>query len=142
MSMDHLSVYRVYYEDTDAGGVMYHGNYLNFCERGRTEFLHALGFTNATLRAETGAIFVVRHIDAHYMKPCYLEDHLTVRSLVSGMRNTSFTMTQEIYRADGYENGDDPAFRMEVVLVCIDEHAKPVRMPEKMKNAIEAFWKG
>lgn len=142
MSMDHISSYRVYYEDTDAGGVMYHANYLNFCERGRTEFLHGLGYTNRTIREETGVIFVVRHIDAHYMKPCYLEDDLTVRSLVTGVKNTSFTMRQEIYREKAMENGDDPAFWLEIVLVCVGENAKPVRMPEKVRNAIDAFWKG
>lgn len=142
MSMDHLSRYRVYYEDTDAGGVMYHANYLNFCERGRTEFLRSLGYTNTQIREETGLIFVVRHIDAHYMKPCYLEDQLTVRSLVTAVKNTSFVMRQEIYRGEDRENGDDPAFWLEIVLVCIDENAKPVRMPEKVKTAIDAFWKG
>ncbi|MCB9989067.1 MAG: YbgC/FadM family acyl-CoA thioesterase [Rhodospirillales bacterium] len=127
--------FRAYYEDTDAGGVVYHANYLKFCERGRTEFLHAIGHTNATLREQTGVIFVVRHIDAHYLKPCYLEDELTVRTCVTGLKNTSFTMKQEVFR----KNAENPAFWMDIVLVCVDENAKPVRMPAKLKAAMERY---
>ncbi len=133
--MKHEITFRAYYEDTDAGGVVYHANYLQFCERGRTEFLHALGYTNASLRQETGVIFVVRHIDAHYMKPCYLEDELTVRTVVTGMKNTSFTMRQEIFR----NGGGEPAFYQDTVLVCVDENAKPVRMPANVKAAMEPY---
>ncbi|MCB1556015.1 MAG: YbgC/FadM family acyl-CoA thioesterase [Alphaproteobacteria bacterium] len=133
--MNHVATYRVYYEDTDAGGVMYHANYLKFCERGRTEFLHALGYTNASLREETGVIFVVRHIDAHYLRPCYLEDALTVRSAVTGLKNASFTMRQEILR----QGADDPAFYQDIVLVCVDEDAKPVGMPPALRASMEPY---
>lgn len=65
---------RVYYDDTDAGGVVYHANYLKFCERARTEYLRNLGFENSGIRQETGTIIVVKKIEAEYLKPARLDD--------------------------------------------------------------------
>ena len=77
--MIHSVTYRVYYEDTDAGGIMYHGNFINFCERARTEFIGALGLSNKLLH-ETNNLAVVRHIDADYRMPAVLEDYLQIET--------------------------------------------------------------
>src|SRR5471032_1766224 len=89
---------RVYYEDTDAGGVVYHANYLKFCERGRTELLRALGFSNKSLSEQRGLLFVVRKLEADYLLPAFLEDELEVRTVIAEIKNASFSMRQEVFR--------------------------------------------
>lgn len=151
--MKHTIPVRVYYEDTDAGGVVYHANYLNFAERGRTEFLRHTGFENKRLHDETGMIFVVRHIDIHYMKPAFLDDVLMLSTAVGEIRNTSFIMKQSITRPDNNGQHDqnhdrNPArtdlskdeliCEMQVVIVCVDAKTyKPARLPEHIKKAFE-----
>ena len=98
---------RIYYEDTDAGGVVYHGSYLNFAERGRTEFLRDIGHQNSDLRKEFGVIFVVKHMDIEYVSPGFLDDILRLETSIEEMKNSSFVMRQTLY----CENRND-------VLVC------------------------
>ena len=122
---------RVYYEDTDAGGVMYYPNHLKFCERGRTEYLRNLGFLNSTLMSEQGVLFVVRRVEADYLKPARLDDLLTVKTTLQSLKNTSFFMKQDIMR------GDDHLFSMTVLLVCVNTDGKPVALPAALKTAFE-----
>ncbi|MBX2834499.1 MAG: YbgC/FadM family acyl-CoA thioesterase [Micavibrio sp.] len=128
---------RVYYEDTDAGGVMYHGTHLNYGERGRTEFLRACGHQNSDLRNEFGVIFVVRHIDINYASPAFLDDMLRQETSISDLKNSSFTMRQTLY----CENRNDALVSdMKVALVCIDDKTlRPVRLPEKLRKEFEQF---
>lgn len=126
--MSHEIQYRVYYEDTDAGGVMYHANHIKFCERGRTEFLRSFNLQNVDLHAENGVLFVVRHIEADYFKPARLEDLLTVRTSLKNMKNTSFVMRQEILK------GEDVLFGMNVLLVTVNIEGKPTPLPDNVKN--------
>lgn len=128
--MTHSITYRVYYEDTDAGGIMYHGNFINFCERARTEFIGDLGLSNKDLR-EKNILAVVRHIDADYMSPAYLEDYLKVETEILEIKNSSFILKQSIFREE------DTLFVMKVVLVCINESMRPVRIPTELKNILE-----
>lgn len=121
---------RVYYEDTDAGGVVYYANYLKFCERGRTEFLRAAGFENTSIRAEKGLIFVVRSLQANYHKPSRLDDLLTLETLADGVGNSSFMMKQAITR-DGVL-----VFDMTVQLVCVNEQGRPTRVPDDLKAVL------
>jgi acyl-CoA thioester hydrolase len=153
--MQHTLPIRIYYEDTDAGGVVYHANYLNFAERGRTEFLRATGFENNTLEKEEGILFVVRHIDIDYLKPSFLDDSLELVTTIQTMKNTSFTMHQRAKRpnkkGDGTENHDNKSIYgdenkeeaicdMHVVIVCVDtKDYKPVRIPETVKAAFRAY---
>lgn len=128
--MTHSVTYRVYYEDTDAGGIMYHGNFINFCERARTEFIGALGLTNKQLK-EQNALAVVRHIEADYQSPAYLEDYLRVETKILEIKNSSFILKQTIFR------DEDTLFVMKVVLVCINDKLRPVRIPEVLKDILK-----
>ncbi len=126
--MKHKIDYRVYYEDTDAGGVMYHGSYIRFCERGRTEFMRSLGHSCDAVDKERGLIFVIRHIDAHYHKPARLEDLLTVESGIKEMKNSSFIMEQSIFCQDSM------LFSASVTVVCVDKaDVRPVRLPDDIR---------
>ena len=120
--------YRVYYEDTDAGGVMYHANHIKFCERGRTEFLRSFNLQNSDLHAENGFLFVVRRLEADYFKPARLDDLLTVKTSLSSIKNTSFMMRQEIHK------GDEVLFGMNVLLVTVNTEGKPTALPDNIKE--------
>jgi len=91
---------RIYYEDTDAGGVVYYANYLRFCERARSEWLRVLGFEQQKLLAEGGPFFVVRSVQADYHAPARLDDSLTVVSTMHDLRNVSVVFSQQIFRED------------------------------------------
>jgi acyl-CoA thioester hydrolase len=132
----HKVDYRVYYEDTDAGGVVYHARYLHFAERGRTELLRSLGYENQKLRDTQGVVFVVRNMDIHFIKPAQLDDMLTVETVVSDIKNSSFVMNQHIIR------GEVLIADINVLLVCVNvENFKPVRMPDNIKNAFLKYQK-
>lgn len=128
--MSHSIDIRVYYEDTDAGGIVYYANYLKFCERGRTELLRCAGFENKPLWEREGFIFVVRHLEADYIASAYLDDILTVTTSVREVKNASFLMKQTIFRHD------KKLFEMDVTLVCVGTNGKPVRLPVNVKEAL------
>lgn len=133
MSKTHEISYRVYYEDTDAGGVMYHANHIKFCERGRTEFLRSLNLQNSDLHAENGVLFVVRKLEADYFKPARLEDLLRVRTKLLTVKNTSFLMQQDILK-DG-----ETLFSMKVLLVTVNTSGKPTPLPDQVKNLFKEY---
>ncbi len=141
--MKHRIPIRVYYEDTDAGGVVYHANFLKFAERGRTEFLRAVGYENLELKKNKGIIFVVRRIEADYHKPAFLDDSLIMQSSIETMKNTSFTMHQAVFREKTAENGlaeEELICDLHVVLVCVDtEKIQPVRLPEEVRQAFMSY---
>ncbi|MDH5723523.1 MAG: tol-pal system-associated acyl-CoA thioesterase [Alphaproteobacteria bacterium] len=138
--MIHKLPIRVYYEDTDAGGVVYHANHLKFGERGRTEFLRATGFENSKLNKDLGLIFVVRHIEIDYLKTAHLDDRLSMETSISELKNTSFTMHQALFHVDTYGNLLEQVSDMKVTLVCVDTQSyKPLRIPEKVKEAFQNF---
>lgn len=128
MKKPHLFPVTVYYEDTDAGGVVYHANYLKYAERGRSEYLRHLDLSNTKILAETGILFVVRRIEADYLKPARLDDMVTVHSAFRSVKNTSFVMEQKVRR------GDETLCDVTVVLACVDIAGKPVRMPPGLKE--------
>lgn len=128
--MSHTIPIRIYYEDTDAGGVVYHANYLKFGERGRTEFLRYVGYTNSDIQKDYGVIFVVRHIECDYQKPAFLDDALTLKTSITSVKRSSFVMTHCVFKADY------PICDMTVSLVCVDSKTlKPVRLPDDIKEA-------
>ena len=129
----HNAGFRVYYEDTDAGGIVYHANYLQFCERARTEMMRELGYENRKLHQETGILVIVRALNASYNKPAYLDDWLVIASTIVSMKNSSFIMQQDIWRAD------QRIFSMDVTLVCIDLDGKPVKLPLTLRQALMQF---
>lgn len=131
--MAHILPIRVYYEDTDAGGIVYHSNYLNFCERGRTECLRSAGFGNKSLMEREGILFVVRHIEADYLSPARLDDLLEVHTSIHAFKRASFIMDQSVWR------GERKLFEMKVVLVCVNLDGKPVGVSETLKSGLAAY---
>ncbi len=122
---------RVYYEDTDAGGIVFYANYLRFAERGRTEYLRDLGYENKSLMDKQGVIFVVRKIEADYLTPSYLDDMLRMETSVIELKNASFKMKQSLFRHN------ELIFSVDVILVCVDRTGKPVRLPDELRTAME-----
>ena len=114
---------RVYWEDTDAGGVVYYANYLKFMERARTEWLRSLGFEQHALRDTHGVVFVVRRVEIDYLAPARLDDLLTLTTCLATATRTCLTVAQEIA-------ADTPLTRARVRLVCVDPvRFKPVKIP-------------
>lgn len=109
----HLPV-RVYYEDTDAGGVVYYANYLKYLERGRTEFIRALGVEQRALARKTGIAFAVRSLSAEYLKPAVLDDELVVTTAVEALGRAQVTFSQTIQR------GAETLLTAKVRIACLD----------------------
>ena len=114
---------KVYYEDTDAGGIVYYANYLKFLERARTEALVTLGFNNKKIKEDFGSLIIVKSCNIEYKKPAYLEDELNIRSFVKSITKTSFFMNQFISR------GEDTIVEAKVHLVFVNNEGKPMRIP-------------
>lgn len=116
---------RIYYEDTDAGGVVYHANYLNFCERARTEWLRQIGSGRDFLREQHGLIFVVRRAMVDWRKPARLDDQLLVETRLLSIGKVRMHMRQTITRDSVL------LATIEIELVCIDQQKfTPVALPE------------
>src|SRR5476651_552303 len=116
----HCYTVTVYYEDTDAGGVVYYANYLKFAERARTELLRSGGFDHTALMQDHGVQIVVRNCTAEYILPARLDDALEVRSRITNMGGVSFTIRQEILRLATDATLTSPLVVVEVRLACID----------------------
>ena len=122
---------RVYYEDTDAGGVVYHANYLRFMERARTEWLRSLGFDQRRLRSEANLVFAVTRINLEYRRPACLDDELTVTVEMQDRARVSMQFTQRILK------GDELLSRGSVKVACIDARRfRPRLIPECMRNVL------
>jgi len=119
---------RVYYEDTDAGGIVYHANYLKFAERGRTESLREGGYDHREVREEFGLILVVRNIDISYLAPARLDDLLKVRTSIDKIGNSSITMKQLIMKQEKVLT------ELSVVVVAINIEGRPVRFPPQLRQ--------
>ena len=123
---------RVYFQDTDAGGVVYHSNYLNFMERARTEWLRAHGYSNAGLMKEFGMVFVVRSIKLDYLKPALLDDCLEVTVHINEIGRSRVSLIQSIMR------GAEVLTEAEVHLVCVSLASfKPSSVPEVLRKQLE-----
>jgi len=124
---------RVYYEDTDAGGVVYYANYLKFCERTRTEWLRALGVAQQALLVEQGLGFVVRSVRADYLAPARLDDALEVSARIASRRRASLVFDHEI-RRDG-----ELLFTAQVLVACVDmRRLKPAALPASLHALLES----
>ena len=124
---------RVYYEDTDAGGVVYYANYLKFCERARTEWLRTFGVSQQALIDEQGLGFVVRSVQADYRASARLDDALEVITQVAMLRRASILFEQQLVR------GQELLFTARVLLASIDLHRqKPVAIPASLHALLES----
>lgn len=125
--------YRVYWEDTDAGGVVYHARYLAFFERARSDWLLAMGFPQVPMRAEQNRLFVVRRVDTRFIAPGRLEDELEITIGVEHVRAASLTFNQRMVRA---ADGELLATaRVDAACLAADRFV-PARMPEALRAAI------
>ena len=125
---------KVYYEDTDAGGVVYYANYLKFLERARSEALSDVGLSNLKIKKDYGALIVVKSCNIDFNKSAHLEDKLRINSFVTSFTKTSFTMSQSIYR------NKDIIVKSKVHLVFINEKSKPIKIPENILKNLKPFY--
>ena len=125
---------KVYYEDTDAGGVVYYANYLKFLERARTEALILLGFSNKKIKEDFGSLIVVKSCSIEYKIPAHLEDDLSIRSFIKSITKTSFFMNQFISR------GEDLIAEAKVHLVFVNIDGKPVRIPDTLFQDFKPYF--
>lgn len=130
MSKPNILPIRIYYEDTDAGGIVFYANYLKFMERGRTEFLRDRGLENSKLFIDHKLLFVVRKVEADYLKPLKLDDMIALHTSVTSMGRSRIDMLQEIYK------GEERVFSGNVVMVCVDASGKPAALPDHLKNLL------
>ena len=123
---------RVYFQDTDAGGVVYHASYVNFMERARTEWLRTHGYSNAGLMKEFGSVFVVRSLKLDYLKPALLDDMLDVTAQIKDIGRSRLSLLQTVLR------GGELLTEAEVHLVCVSlETFKPVSVPVVLRDQLK-----
>ena len=126
---------KVYYEDTDAGGVVYYANYLNFLERARTEAITSIGLSNKKIKKSFDAFIIVKACNIQYKLSAYLEDELLITSFIKSITKTSFMMLQRINRKN------DLISEAEVHLVFVNNFGKPIRIPEQLIESFKPFIK-
>ncbi len=125
---------RVYYEDTDAGGVVYHSQYLNFMERARTEWLRSLGFEQAALRESLNILFVVHSMQVQFKKSARFDDLLSVETQLTQLRLGSFECSQQIVREQ------ERLIQAQVKIACVDAITyKPTGIPAPIKLSMESI---
>ena len=125
---------KVYYEDTDVGGVVYYANYLKYLERARTEALTTIGLSNTDIKNKCGAFIIVKSCNIEYKKSAYLEDELKVRSFVKSVTKTSFYMNQIITK------DQTTITESQVHLVFVNEKGKPVKVPEVIFDNFKPYF--
>ena len=124
---------RVYYEDTDAGGVVFYANYLKFIERGRTEYLRDLGFDQGSLAKEKNIVFVVKSLSADYLSPAYLDDMIEVQTIIKSNKNASLVFTQKILSLEK----NTVLFNAEVKVVSVlKNNLKPCAVPQEIMEKL------
>ncbi|MDE0968688.1 MAG: tol-pal system-associated acyl-CoA thioesterase [Octadecabacter sp.] len=121
--MIHQFPLRVYYEDTDLGGIVYYANYLKFIERGRSEWVREIGVDQVALKLNDGVVFAVRHIEADYYSPARYDDELVVTTAVESVSGARWILRQTVER-DG-----DLLFKALVTIVAINDLGVPTRLP-------------
>jgi acyl-CoA thioester hydrolase len=127
----HILPLRIYYEDTDAQGIVYYANWLRFLERGRTELLRTIGLEHSALREASGLNWVVRRCTIDYLKPARLDETIDIVTGCGEMRGASLDMIQEARR------GEDVLVRAELLVACMSDGGRPSRLPLQARNALE-----
>ena len=125
---------KVYYEDTDSGGVVYYANYLKFLERARTEALFSIGFSNKKILKDFDSLIIVKSCNIEYKKSANLEDELTIRSFVKSISKTSFLMNQIITK------NEDIIVEAKIHLVFVNKQGKPVKIPEDIYSKFKPYF--
>ena len=121
---------KIYYEDTDAGGVVYYANYLKYLERARSEAIYSLGLTNTNLQKNHDTLIIVKSCNIEYKKPAKFEDELEIISSILSKTKTSFTMLQII------KKNEEIISEATVQLVTVNKEGKPIKIPEILNNLL------
>ena len=129
----HILPVRVYYEDTDAGGIVYHANYLRFAERARAELLRMFSADNRALLGSHDLAFVARHCALDYIAPARLDDALEIHTRILDVRGASLRVAQTVRR------GGEDLVRIEIRLACIGTDGRPGRLPRSVRDALSRF---
>ena len=122
--------FKIYYEDTDSGGVVYYANYLKYLERARSEAIYSLGLTNLKLQKDYGALIIVKSCNIEYKKPAKFEDELNIISSILSKTKTSFTMLQII------KKNEEIISEATVQLVTVNIEGNPIKIPEILNNLL------
>jgi acyl-CoA thioester hydrolase len=130
MSDAHRFPLRVYWEDTDAAGIVYYANYLRFLERARSDLVRGAGIDQAALLDGEGIVFPVRRCEIDYLRPARLDDEIQVRTRIEKLGGASMEMEQDIHR------GDEALVRAKVRLACIGRNGRPRRLPSTVRAAL------
>ncbi len=125
---------KVYYEDTDSGGVVYYANYLKFLERARTEALFSIGYSNNKIQEEFKSLIIVKSCNIEYKKSAYLEDELTIRSFVKSITKTSFFMNQIITK------DNELIVEAQIHLVFVNKDGKPIKIPDQIYSKFKPYF--
>ena len=133
MHQVHVFPCRVYYEDTDAGGIVYHANYLKFAERARSELLRDLGTDNSSLLAKHGVLFAVRDCQVTYRRPAKLDDALEVHTNITSVGRATLSALQTVQRSD------EVVAELVIRLACLDASGRPKRLPEEIRTAFQSL---
>jgi acyl-CoA thioester hydrolase len=126
----HIFPIRVFYEDTDAAGIVYYANYLRFVERARTELLRLIGIEHRKLMAGRGVYFAVRRCTVDYLKPAHLDDALEIHSRLIEVRHASLEAEQIVKR----ERAE--LARVSLLIACLDRDGRPARLPAEIRNPL------
>ena len=130
MTKNFIYKFKIYYEDTDSGGIVYYANYLKYLERARSEAIYSLGLTNTKLRKDYGTLIIVKSCNIEYKQPARFEDELEIISSVLTKTKTSFTMLQII------KKNEEIISEATVQLVTVNKEGKPIKIPEILNNLL------
>jgi len=121
---------KVYYEDTDSGGVVYYANYLKFIERARTNLIQELGFSLKSLSEKYDCHFIVKNIHCNYIQSAKLEDELIIQTKFTEIKKASFKLAQNIFKDDKL------IFESKVLMVNINSSGKPIKIPDSLRSVL------
>jgi acyl-CoA thioester hydrolase len=128
--MTHRFPIRVYYEDTDMGGIVYYANYLKYIERARSAWVREMGIDQNEMRDKDGVVFAVRRVEADYLGPAKFDDELEVRTTTQAVTGARLVMEQQVVR------GEEVLFSAQVTIVCIGDGGAPARLPEGLRHRL------
>ena len=130
MSNEFIHEVKVYYEDTDSGGVVYYSNYLKFLERARTEMINSIGLSNKKLLEEHKTLIIVKSCNVEYLSPSKLEDRLQIYSSIESINKGSIVMSQDI------KKDDDLIVKAKIKLVTVNIEGRPIKIPSVLENKL------
>lgn len=134
--MTHHFALRVYYEDTDLAGIVYHANYLKFIERARSEMVRAAGISQSAMKEAGGIVFAVRRMQVEFLAPAKFEDDLAVETRVAALTGARLDLDQDVRR------GDLVLFQARVQVVCLDAKGRATRIPADIRQKLTRFAQG